>query len=406
VTRTLAVSFLVYCLVPGPAHAAKGFEFANGDRVVLLGNTLIEREQRYGYWETLLTSRYPDRNIQFRNLGWSGDTVFGEAWAEFDTPEVGFRRRKEHVLALKPTVIMLGYGLNESFEGEAGLPRFLKGLDQLLESLAPAKARIILLSPPRHEDLGRPLPDPTEHNKNLRLYTRALRQVAAKRAYAFVDLYDTMTPAAGHKPRVLTDDGIHLTAYGYWKSAFTLEYQLGISPAGWAVEVNAHGRVKSGSPKVSKIETAALSFQVTDQVLPVPPAPGRSPRGAAQTAWPRELRVRGLAKGRYTLRIDGKPIRTESAEQWAIGVELKQGPEFGQAEKLRQAIILKNRLYFHRWRPANDTYLFGFRKQEQGQNAKEIPQFDPLVAKQESFIARLRLPAGHKYELVKKESAE
>ena len=46
----------------------------------------------------------------------------------------------------------------------------------------------------------------------------------------------------------------------------------------------------------------------------------------------------------------------------------------------------KNRLYFHRWRPENETYIFGFRKKEQGQNAVEIPQFDPLVAAKEAEI--------------------
>src|SRR6266851_9411499 len=67
-----------------PASAADRFELLDGDRVILLGNTLIEREQRYGYWEMLLTIRYPGRRIQFRNLGWSGDTVFGDARAGLD----------------------------------------------------------------------------------------------------------------------------------------------------------------------------------------------------------------------------------------------------------------------------------------------------------------------------------
>ena len=68
---------------------------------------------------------------------------------------------------------------------------------------------------------------------------------------------------------------------------------------------------------------------------------------------------------------------------------------------LRQAIIQKNELYFHRWRPQNQTYLFGFRKHEQGQNAQEIVEFDPLVAAQEQQIARLRVPAAHRYELTR-----
>ena len=48
----------------------------------------------------------------------------------------------------------------------------------------------------------------------------------------------------------------------------------------------------------------------------------------------------------------------------------------------------KNQLFFYRWRPQNETYLFGFRKHEQGKNAKEIAEFDPLVDKAEEEIRR------------------
>ncbi|MGI8603458.1 MAG: SGNH/GDSL hydrolase family protein [Verrucomicrobiales bacterium] len=56
-------------------------------------------------------------------------------------------------------------------------------------------------------------------------------------------------------------------------------------------------------------------------------------------------------------------------------------------EKLRTLILDKNKLFFHRWRPANETYLFGFRKHEQGNNAAEIPLFDPLIEAKEKEIA-------------------
>ena len=68
-------------------------------------------------------------------------------------------------------------------------------------------------------------------------------------------------------------------------------------------------------------------------------------------------------------------------------------------EKLRQAIVAKNELYFHRWRPQNVTYLFGFRKHEQGKNAREIPQFDPLVEEKEKEIRKLAVPVSHVYEV-------
>jgi hypothetical protein len=57
---------------------------------------------------------------------------------------------------------------------------------------------------------------------------------------------------------------------------------------------------------------------------------------------------------------------------------------------LRTAIREKNELFFHRHRPQNETYLFLFRKHEQGNNAVEIPQFDPLIEKKEQQISVLK----------------
>ena len=39
------------------------FELKEGDRVVFLGNRLIERAQDYGYLEAALASRWPGRKI-------------------------------------------------------------------------------------------------------------------------------------------------------------------------------------------------------------------------------------------------------------------------------------------------------------------------------------------------------
>ena len=107
-------------------------------------------------------------------------------------------------------------------------------------------------------------------------------------------------------------------------------------------------------------------------------------------------------------KIDGaKTVATADGEAWGRGVVVSSGPEYDQAQALRAAINRKNDLFFHRWRPQNNTYLFGFRKHEQGNNAVEIPQFDPLVAEQEKLIARLKKPVPHIYELsrVEKEVA-
>jgi len=66
-----------------------------------------------------------------------------------------------------------------------------------------------------------------------------------------------------------------------------------------------------------------------------------------------------------------------------------------QSADLRRLVVAKNTLFFHRWRPANETYIFLFRKHEQGNNAGEMPLFDPLVAEAERNVqAAARNAAG------------
>src|SRR5262249_46460700 len=139
----------------------------------------------------------------------------------------------------------------------------------------------------------------------------------------------------------------------------------------------------------------SMRFRVTAEQLAIPFSyvDGERAGGAYFVA-------KGLDADRYNLKIDGTTVAiVRSPKFGGLGL-IGSGPEIDQAEKLRQTIIAKNELYFHRWRPQNVTYLFGFRKHEQGNNAVEIPQFDPLVSEKEKEIAKLRKPVEHVYELV------
>ncbi len=276
-----------------PAQPAqKPFEIKDGDRIVWIGSTMVEREQTYGYWETALHAAFPNVDFTLRNLGWSGDTVWGESRAAFDPPAKGYERLVSLTLELKPTVIIISYGANESFEGEAGIEKFEQGLEKLLDSLKPANARIVMFSPlPCQTHAG--YPDPTVRNKLLALYGKSIGKVARTRGLYFADHFNAST----RLPENATENGVHLTAEGY------------------------------------KAETQAILT--------------------------------------------------------SLGAEF-QAPNWDKVEPLRQAIVEKNQLFFYRWRPQNETYLFGFRKHEQGKNAKEVAEFDPLVSKAEEKIAELR----------------
>ena len=296
-----ALSAILFAQAP----AQKPFEFKDGDRIVWIGSTLVEREQRFGYWETALLAANADKRITVRNLGWSGDTVFGEARGrfDFDKPDVCFKQLVDQTLALKPTVIFIAYGTNESFEGKEGLPKFEKGLNKLLDALKPAKARIVLFTPLPFE-----FQNYADRNTMLKEYAAVIRKVAEKRDLPVADVGARIDARRSNTMAVLppiTDNGMHLSEAGYKATDEDFLAALGIRP--WDAEPTA-------------------------------------------------------------------------LERWRTL----------DTSKLRQAVIAKNELFFHRWRPENETYLFGFRKHEQGKNAKEVAEFDPLVNKAEEEIERIR----------------
>jgi putative heme-binding domain-containing protein len=385
------------------------FELLDGDRVAFIGDTLLEREGRYGYLELALTARYPDRHVSFRNLGWSADTPLGESRAGFDPPEKGFDRLKEQLAAFKPTVAILGYGMASSFAGDTGLSRFVEDLKRLMDTIetlsAPNHVRFVILSPVRHEDLPEPLPRPARHNEALAQYSRALKELAEQRPAFFVDLFRSFDAgqrrqAASRRP--FTDNGIHLTDYGYWRAAEIIVRQFGWPSSQWWLGITRQGGVRPGSygAEVTGItKTPSLvRFAKLDEQLPRPSLWG--PTNNLVAGGGCRLQFVDLLPVDHALRVDGQVVYTESATNWFRGVWIERGPEFDQAEELRRAIVKKNELFFHRWRPQNHTYLFGFRTHEQGQNAKEIPMFDPLIEAQEKKIAQLRKPKRRVYELV------
>lgn len=387
------LSLLALALVANAAPAAE-FDFKDSDRVVLIGSTMIEREQRYGYWEAAITAGNPDKNITFRNLGWSGDTVWGEARAGFDSPADGYKRLVEHVKAEKPTVIMVGYGTNESFAGEQGLPRFNAQLKKLLDDLAVTKARFILLAPMKLPKLPPPMPNPAKANKNIALYSNAIKAEARRRDCMYLDDHQQvldMVPT----PSSTTDYGGHPTAFDYALTSSLIALRLGGQETLSQININVE---KKTCTAVMDAEVArdgdSLRFRIKPRAITIPVLDDPKYRGPG-------LFITGGPKEQFRATIDGAPVQIY---EFPVGRVTQQrivsGPELDQGKKLLQTIIAKNELYFHRWRPQNVTYLFGFRKHEQGNNAREIPQFDPLVEAKEKEIAKLRVPMEHTYELV------
>ena len=294
-----------------------------GDRVAFVGGGLIERARLNGYLESALTLGAGPKvsGLKFRNLGWSGDTVFNDARSYFGKPKEGRDRLKKIIDEWKPSVVLLNYGAEVALSSgrawtdeptaskrsagswDESVAVFLEGYGKMLEEIRKGAGdnlrEIVIVAPPPFENLGSPMPDHLENNRRLAKVRDALQTFAKKRNIHFVDLFGAMggdTLKKKVSTKAFTHDGLHFTKHGYRELASQLVLVLGYEA----------------------IQSDTLT------------------------------------------------------------------------ENLRKGIIEKNRLFFHRWRPANETYLYLFRKHEQGNNAKEIPQFDPIIEEWEKEIEAIR----------------
>lgn len=373
-------------------EAPPEFELKQGDRVVFLGNSLFENELRFGYLEFVLTSRWPDRDISFRNLGWSGDTVFGEARSYYTSPPSPYELMIQQLRDAKPTVVFIAYGANEAEGGEEGITSFNAGLLQLLTIIDELGAESIILSP-----LPFLSPVPSEQaskrNKDLQLYSSAIAKMAEDRDKIYLDIMKPILDLAENIP--LSEDGVHLNETGYYYLALLLEKELGMSPREWAVQIDIGDQQVESNPAAELLSSGLpIQFKVNEELLPLP-----LPILPITQETKRILKVLGLKKGYYTLSINGSQVVSSSAKGWSEGMAINQGAPYLQSRQLLDLILQKNRMFFHQYRPQNRTYILGFRSYEQGRHVKGLEDLDIIIEYLEGQIKDLRVPQPNLYQL-------
>src|SRR6266700_2797583 len=100
-------------MICGAADEPK-LKLTKGDHVVLIGNTLAERMQYFGHFETLLHSRFPELELVVRDLGWSADELMLRPRSQ------NFKDHGHTLEDHKADVILAFFGFNESFGGQRG----------------------------------------------------------------------------------------------------------------------------------------------------------------------------------------------------------------------------------------------------------------------------------------------
>lgn len=220
--------------------------------IVMVGGNLGSRMMNYGHFETEMHMRFPKDSLFIRNMCDPGNTPGfrphssrNSPWAfpgaekfqtEYANPSgsIGhFETEDEWIKRLGADVILAFFGYSESFQGEAGLENFKEELDAFIQhSLSQDydrdTTRLVLISPIAFEDLSdiKDLPDGVEENKNLKMYTEGMREVAARFDVPFVDVFTPSQKWYANSEIPMTIDGSQLTDKGYERLGAYLADQI------------------------------------------------------------------------------------------------------------------------------------------------------------------------------------
>jgi lysophospholipase L1-like esterase len=231
ITLGVALS-LVSCATRGPQHREM---LPGAKRVLFLGDSITHSGQYVEFIEAYFVTRFPDRRIEFLNVGLPSETVSGlsepgHAGGQFPRPDL--HERLGRVLEkTKPDLVIACYGINDGIYlpfSEERFGAFTNGIARLRERVTNAGARIIHVTPPTFDEARGQGPG---YGDTLDRYADwMLAQRAA--GWDVVDLHRPMNRFLGERRRVdpnffLAGDGVHPGEVGHWIMAEQILLHLG-----------------------------------------------------------------------------------------------------------------------------------------------------------------------------------
>jgi lysophospholipase L1-like esterase len=353
----------------GIAGAQNGFGLHEGDRVVFYGDSITDQRLYTTFTETYVVTRFPKVNIGFVHSGWGGDRVSGGGGGPIDV------RLWRDVLPYNPTVVTIMLGMNDGRYRayEQGIfdeyANGFKHITEVLKRQIPG-VRITAIQPSPYDDVTRAPLFEGGYNQVLVRYSDFLKQFAADQHLGLADLNTSVVEALkkanasdATNAAKLIPDRVHPGAAGHLLMAEALLKAWNAPALVADVEVDAARKeaVRQRNTHVADLHAAAkgIAWTQTDEALPMPVdmrdalvALAVHSSDFVEALNQEPLKVRGLAAGRYTLKIDGDTAGTFTAEQLASGINLAElpTPMARQAADVHQLTLRHNNLHAARWR--------------------------------------------------------
>lgn len=360
--RTRLLRVMVVLLGSVPWGWAGGFALRDGDTVVFLGDSITAARGYSRVIENFTLLRFPERKIRFVNAGRGGETAKG-ALARLD----------EAVFARGATVLTVAYGINDIGWGtkadEVHRREHLDSLREIVRRCREKGVRVFVCSAAiTAED-----PATAEQGFLQKMGDDALAQAREQGADA-IDVQRGMRavqrrmlsagaaePDERKRPRMHTEDGVHLNDLGQMAMAVTILEGLGASAdVSWAImDAERAEAVQTESCTISDISRSEreLRFLRLDSRQPLNLQPLWMLMGfhipITDDLNRYGLTVRGLADGRWDVLAGNRPLGTWTAAQLADGVNLASasgepwepgGPWHAQAQLLKTITDLRDEI--------------------------------------------------------------
>ena len=351
-----AVAIAVFSSVAPLSHGDEFF-FKDGDRVVMIGDSITEQHLYSNYVEMWTVSRFPHWKITFRNVGIGGDRSVG-----------GNSRFERDVLLHKPTAMTVDFGMNDGSYREFSEQTFkpyMDGLQGMAEQAKKANIRTAWVTPQPLDNDEQGTTALTGYNQTLEKFSDGVKSIANKNNGTFVDQFHpylaVLDSARGKGPkynRITAGDAVHPGPPGQALMAASILKGMHFPSLVASVSVDATQKKVVAQENCTvdglDISEQKVRFTKLDKALPFFPEDASSIlpwTSILDELNDYRLQVVGLAPGKYKVRIDGVDVVELSSESLAAGVDiaaevLKTGPIAEQAKKVKAAVESKNR-YHH-----------------------------------------------------------
>jgi len=335
--------------VPLSAVYAEDFFFKDGDRVVMIGDSITEQHLYSNYVEMWTVTRFPKWKITFRNVGIGGDRSVG-----------GNSRFARDVLLHKPTAMTVDFGMNDGsyreFSDQTFKP-YMDGLQGMADQATAANIRTAWVTPQPLDNDEQGKTALTGYNQTLEKFSEGVRAISEKNSGKFVDQFhpylqvlDAARSKADKYNRITAGDAVHPGPPGQALMAASILKGMNFPSLVAAVEIDAKQNkvVSQENCSVEGLQATATSvkFKKLDKALPFFPEDASS-----ILPWTPildelndyKIQVTGLAPGKYKVRIDSVDVAELSAESLGAGVDiaaevLKSGPIADQAKKVKETV--------------------------------------------------------------------